>query len=73
MAGKLRLLVWIGIIVLFVPFFGITDWMRTVLTIIIGVVIIYLSFTLKFAYKKLKFESRPQSEPDTTPIIHGTQ
>lgn len=70
MAGKLRLLFWIGIIMLFLPFFGITDWMRTTLTVILGILIIYLTFKLRYAYKKLKFELRPrQAEVETT--IHG--
>lgn len=65
MKGKLRLLLWIGIIVLFLPFFGVPDWLRTTLTIIIGIVLIYLAYTLKYAYKKLKFELRQQPVVDT--------
>lgn len=60
MKGKLRLLLWIGIIVLFLSFFGVPDWLRTVLTIGVGIALIYLSYSLKYAYKKLKFELRPQ-------------
>lgn len=69
MKGKLQVLLWIGIIVLFLPIFGIPDWLRTVVTIVIGLVLIYLSYTLKYAYKKLKFELRPQ-EP-LNQEIHG--
>lgn len=74
MVNKLRLLLWIGIVVLFLPFFGVPDWLRTALTIAIGILLIYLTFSLRRSYKKLKFELRqgavvPQAEP--TPIIHG--
>ncbi len=69
MKGKLRLLLWIGIIVLFLPFFGIPDWLRTTLTIAIGVVLVYMSYSLRYAYKKLKFELRQQQS--ATEEIHG--
>jgi hypothetical protein len=70
MKGKLRLLQWVGIVVLFLPFFGVPDWLRTTLTIVIGLVLIYLAYSLRFAYKKLKFELRPQAEP-ASDIHHG--
>lgn len=72
MKGKLRLLLWIGIVVLFLPFVGVPDWLRAALTIVIGLVLIYLSYTIKYAYKKLKFELRPQAhEPLATDIDHA--
>lgn len=71
MKGKLRLLLWIGIIVLFLPYFGVPDWLRTSLTVLIGIVLIYLSYSLKYAYKKLKFELRPQQTVEQQEEIHG--
>lgn len=70
MKGKLRLLLWIGIIVLFLPYFGVPDWLRTSITVLIGVVLIYLSYSLTYAYKKLKFELRPQ-QTVSQEEIHG--
>jgi hypothetical protein len=67
MLGKLRLLFWIGIILLFLPFLGIPLLWKKVLIAIIGAGIVYLSFRIRYAYKKMKFEMR-QGSPD---IIHG--
>ncbi len=77
MIGRFRVLLWVGIILLFVPFLGIPDVLRMGLTIVIGVFVIYLTFSMKRAYKKMKFELRqgavtpPSQVDDTTPIIHG--
>ncbi len=71
MIRKLKLLLWIGIVLLFVPFFGVPDGVRTALTIMIGVLVIYLSMRITYGYKKLKFESRPQVQEQATDIIHG--
>lgn len=66
MVSRLRVLLWIGIIVLFLPFFGVPDTIRAMLTIAIGVVLIYMTFSLKRAYKKLKFELRQGTDQPTT-------
>lgn len=74
MIAKLRILFWIGIIILFLPFFGVPDWLRTALTIAIGIVIIYLTFSLRRSYKKLRFELRQGAivpQPSTEPTIHA--
>jgi|GEM_PF-5376212 len=70
MNGKLRILLWIGIVVLFLPFFGVPNWLRITLTIGIGIVLVYLAYALKYALKKIKFELRTQTEPNSTQI-HG--
>ncbi len=62
MIGKLRLLLWIGIVLLFLPYLGFPDIWRTVLTIILGISIILLSFKLKYEYKKVKFELHKSEE-----------
>lgn len=74
MIAKLRILFWIGIVILFLPFFGVPDWLRTALTIAIGIVIIYLTFSLRRSYKKLRFELRQGAivpQPSTEPTIHA--
>jgi hypothetical protein len=68
MVGKLRLLLWIGIVILFVPFFGVPDTLRTGLTIVIGIVVIYLTFRIKHAYKQLKFTLRQGAPTDDTTL-----
>lgn len=72
MLGKLRLLFWIGIVLLFLPFFGIPSTWKTLLTILAGIGIAYLAFRLRYAYKKMKFEMRQAVPPADNPtIIHG--
>jgi hypothetical protein len=54
MIGKLRLLFWLGIVMLFLPFFGIPNTWKTVLAIIIGVVIIAIALSLRKKYRSLR-------------------
>jgi hypothetical protein len=75
MVGKLRLLLWIGIVLLFLPFFGVVDAIKTALTVAIGILLIVLTFRLRYAYKKLRFELRqgaPQSVAPEGQSIHGS-
>jgi hypothetical protein len=51
MIGKLRLLFWLGIVMLFLPFFGIPNTWKTVLAIMIGVAIIAISLSLRRHYR----------------------
>ncbi len=70
MISKLRVLLWIGIGLLFLPYFGFPDAWRTVITICLGIVIIILVFKLRREYKILKFQIRRYEEPAVEPIIH---
>jgi hypothetical protein len=75
MVGKLRLLFWIGIVLLFLPFFGVVDSIKKVLTVALGVLLIVLTFRLRYAYKKLRFELRqgaPQPVAPADESIHGS-
>lgn len=75
MVGKLRLLLWIGIVLLFLPFFGVVDIVKTMLTVAIGVLLIVLTYRLRYAYKKLRFELRQGASQPIDPTdqsIHGT-
>ncbi|HWC57866.1 MAG TPA: hypothetical protein VG621_02865 [Candidatus Paceibacterota bacterium] len=58
---------------LFFPFFGITDWMRVVLGIAIGIVLIYLAFALRHEYKRMKLKLRQEqaAPPADTVTSHG--
>ena len=58
MIAKIRVVLWIGIVLLFVPFFGLPDVWKTAFIIILGIVLIYNAFSLRRAYKRLKFELR---------------
>jgi predicted dinucleotide-binding enzyme len=66
MQRKLQILFWIGIVLLFVPFFGIPETAKTILTIVIGMILIIISFKLKHAHKELKFRLRRYEEPSQT-------
>ncbi len=54
MIGKLRLLFWIGIAMLFLPFLGITNTWKMILAILIGIVLIALAFLLRKEHHNLK-------------------
>ena len=62
MLSKLKILFWIGIIMLFVPFLGITSPIRTGLTIVLGVLVIWISIRLRTHYKALRFRLRKFEE-----------
>lgn len=66
MIAKLRVVFWIGIVLLFVPFIGIPESGKSIITVAIGIVIIILSLKLKRAHKELKFRLRRYEEPTTT-------
>lgn len=54
MIAKLRLLFWLGIIMLFLPFFGIPNTWKTILAVLIGIVLIYISVRLRAKYRSLR-------------------
>lgn len=70
MIGKLRILFWIGVVVLFVPYLGITSGIRTGLTIVLGALIIWLTLRLRKNYKEIRFKLRRMEEPASTPQIN---
>lgn len=72
MIGKLRILFWIGVILLVLPHLGIPDTGKTIFTIALGLVVITLSIKLRHAYKKLKFQLRHVDQPKVEEnVIHG--
>jgi O-antigen/teichoic acid export membrane protein len=58
MIGKLRLLFWLGIIMLFLPFFGIPNTWKTIIAVGIGVLLISLSLSLRKKYRSLRHTIR---------------
>jgi uncharacterized membrane protein len=54
MIGKLRLLFWMGIVMLFLPFFGIPNTWKTILAILIGLVLILVSLSLRKRYRAMR-------------------
>lgn len=70
MNTKLRSLFWVGIIVLFLPYVGLPDGWKAVLTIALGIIIITLVFKLRREYKTLKFQLRRYQEPSIEPTVH---
>lgn len=69
MNHKLRILFWIGIALLFVPYIGVTSRFRTAITIFLGILVVWLSFRIRKEYKILRFRLRRLEEPSSTPEI----
>jgi hypothetical protein len=69
MPAKLRILFWLGVLTLFVPYLGITSGIRTGLTIAIGVLVIWITLRLRKQYKELKYRLRRLEEPQSTPDL----
>lgn len=68
MIGKLRLLFWIGVLMLFVPYLGITSGFKTVLTIVLGILVIYLTFGLRRGYKQMRYQMRRTEQPENITV-----
>jgi hypothetical protein len=73
MIGKLRLLFWIGIGMLFLPYLGIPDSWKAVLATMIGLGIIVLTVHIRKYYKMVRFKLRKYQEEEAAKdtIIHG--
>lgn len=54
MATKLRVLFWLGMILLFLPFIGIPATWKMILTILIGLCILRYSFIIREEYKRIR-------------------
>lgn len=77
MIGKLRLLFWIGIVMLFLPFLGISNIWKEVLAMIIGLILILMSMRLRKNYRAMRsiirnlehsiVQEAIQPEPDPLP------
>lgn len=71
MNAKLRLLFWLGILALFVPYLGITEGIKRILTILIGAMVIYLSIKLRKGYKQLRYQLRKIEQPEVVIETNG--
>ncbi len=60
MKTRLRAVTMIGVVLLFLPFFGVPSSLKAALCVALGVVLLYLSYSLAFAIKRLRFELRSQ-------------
>ncbi|HTH92991.1 MAG TPA: hypothetical protein VL576_00735 [Candidatus Paceibacterota bacterium] len=54
MIGKLRILFWLGVLMLFLPFLGIPNTWKTIIAVIIGIALIALSILLRRKYRSLR-------------------
>ena len=57
------MLFWVGVFVLFLPYYGITDWIRSLVTFVAGFGIMFLSFKLRHDYKLLKLRLKRLEQP----------
>jgi low affinity Fe/Cu permease len=58
MIDKLRILFWLGIVMLFLPFFGIPNTWKMILAVLVGIVLITLSFLLRKKYRIMRLHIR---------------
>lgn len=54
MIGKLRLLFWMGIFMIFLPFLGIPNTWKMILAILIGIGLIIMAVTLRKRHRTLR-------------------
>jgi hypothetical protein len=70
MIGKLRLLFWLGIVMLFLPFFGIPDTWKTALAILIGIGLVTIALLLRKSYRAQRIIIRNLEHTITQHTIH---
>jgi hypothetical protein len=63
MIAKLRLLFWLGIVMLFLPFFGIPNTWKTILAVLIGIFLIWVSIALRRNYRTMRHTIRTLEHP----------
>jgi Ca2+/Na+ antiporter len=54
MIGKVRTVFWLGIVMMFLPFFGIPNTWKTALAVIIGVTLVVIAFLLRKHYRIMR-------------------
>ena len=54
MVGKLRLLFWLGIVMLFLPFLGIPNTWKMVLAVLIGIILIVIAMLLRRNHRAMR-------------------
>jgi uncharacterized membrane protein len=72
MTGKLRLLFWLGIIMLFLPFFGIPNTWKTILAVIIGIVLIGIALQLRKQYRAMRIIIRSLEQNVAATTLHNS-
>jgi hypothetical protein len=70
MIGSIRLICYIGIGMLFLPYFGIPNTWKLLLAILVGIALIVISFMMKKQYKILKFKLKRLEQPVFEQSIH---
>jgi len=69
MIGKLRLIFWIGVVMLFLPFFGIPNTWKTILAILVGIALIMISLALRKQYRVMRMTIKMLEQNNET--FHG--
>jgi O-antigen/teichoic acid export membrane protein len=70
MIGKLRLLFWLGIVMLFLPFFGIPDTWKTIIAVLIGIGLIAVSVLLRQRYRAMRLIIRNLEHTAAEQTLH---
>ncbi len=66
MLTKLKILFWIGIVLLFLPFIGVASSIKTAVAIALGALVVWIALRMKKQYKELRFRLRKFEEPTNT-------
>lgn len=54
MIGKLRTLFWLGIVMVFLPFFGIPNTWKTAIAVLIGLALVMIAVSLRRNYRSMR-------------------
>lgn len=58
MIAPLRVVFWLGVLMLFVPFLGIPNTWKGLLAALVGILLIFCTFRIRKSYKRLKLSIR---------------
>jgi hypothetical protein len=70
MIGKLRLLFWLGIVMLFLPFLGIPNTWKMILAMLIGIGLIIIALLLRKKHRALRSVIRNLEHTITESTLH---
>lgn len=69
MIGKIKVVLWVGITLLFLPYVGLPRSWKAIISVLLGTALIYISFTLKRVYKWMRFQLRRFEQTEKKELI----
>jgi NADH:ubiquinone oxidoreductase subunit K len=70
MIGKIRIVFWLGVVLMFLPFFGIPNTWKTVIAILIGISLVLIAVQLRKHYRSLRIIIRNLEQSAAAPSFH---